>query len=363
MVGLQFTPIMVNLGSLLNGIVNYNSYVPGMKLPGIDDFFKRYEERAVAAKVDPLGYYLPPFNYAIGQMLEQAVNATKSIDDKVLADYLRKNEMQTVVGPIRFDANGERANQRRDHAQFRGIKDKDTDQFRQPGKQVIIHPTRQQRQGDRALRRGPQGLGGDSLEAGAEAAPASPEQAARGRARACARRAGCARAAPFADFTRGSAHGVLLDLLFEAVLFGVLLGCFYAAVSLGLSVVVRAARHPPRRASRRSWCWARTARTCSGTGHRSDPRRSCCSRRRSSCSASCSTASITKPSSDARFRGRGARAGVLLRLRLHHRGGADPGFGVDQRGVQASYIGSSLELGEFRIPVPDARRRSGWRCC
>ena len=141
MVGLQFTPIMVNLGSLLNGIVNYNSYVPGMKLPGIDDFFKRYAERAVAAKVDPLGYYLPPFNYAIGQMLEQAVGATKSIDDKVLADYLRKNEMQTVVGPIRFDANGERANQRVITAQFRGIKDKDTDQFRQPGKQVIIHPT------------------------------------------------------------------------------------------------------------------------------------------------------------------------------------------------------------------------------
>mgnify|MGYP003335104518 CR=1 FL=1 len=27
-----------------------------------------------------------------------------------------------------------------------------------------------------------------------------------------------------------------LDLLFEAVLFGLLLGCFYAAVSLGLSV-------------------------------------------------------------------------------------------------------------------------------
>ena len=26
------------------------------------------------------------------------------------------------------------------------------------------------------------------------------------------------------------------DLLFEAVLFGILLGCFYAAVSIGLSV-------------------------------------------------------------------------------------------------------------------------------
>src|ERR687898_2369560 len=31
MVGLQFTPIMTNLGSSLNGIVNYNSYVPGIQ--------------------------------------------------------------------------------------------------------------------------------------------------------------------------------------------------------------------------------------------------------------------------------------------------------------------------------------------
>jgi len=141
MVGLQFTPIMANLGSLLNGIVNFHSYVPGMKLPGIDDFFKRYSERAVAAKVDPLGHYLPPFNYAIGQMLEQAITATKSIEDKAIADHLRKNEMQTVVGPIRFDANGERANQRLITVQFRGVKDKDIDQFRQPGRQVIIHPS------------------------------------------------------------------------------------------------------------------------------------------------------------------------------------------------------------------------------
>jgi branched-chain amino acid transport system substrate-binding protein len=141
MVGLQFTPIMSNLGSLLNGIVNYNTYVPGMNLPGIEIFFKRYEVRAQQAKVDPLGYYLPPFNYAIGEMLEQAINGAKSIDDKAIADYLRKNEMKTIVGPIRFDAGGERANHRVITAQFRGIKDKDVEQFRQPGKQVIIHPS------------------------------------------------------------------------------------------------------------------------------------------------------------------------------------------------------------------------------
>src|SRR5687768_762600 len=82
MVGLQFTPNMVSLGSLLNGIVNYNSYVPGIKYPGVEEFLQRYAKKATEAKVDPLRFYLPPFNYAIGQMLEQAITATKSIDHK-----------------------------------------------------------------------------------------------------------------------------------------------------------------------------------------------------------------------------------------------------------------------------------------
>src|SRR5215210_1311588 len=112
MVGLQFTPIMESLGSSLNGIVNYNSYVPGIKYPGIEDFLQRYSKRAVEAKVDPLGFYLPPFNYAIGQMLEQAVGATKSLDHKRLADYFRNNEVKTIVGPIRWDKNGEWASPR-----------------------------------------------------------------------------------------------------------------------------------------------------------------------------------------------------------------------------------------------------------
>ena len=140
MVGLQFTPIMVNLGTKLNGIVNYNTYVPGLKAEGIEEFFSRYTPRAIAEKVDPLGYYLPPFNYAIGQMLEQAVAATKSIDDKKLADYLHKNTMKTIVGDIRYDAMGERSNPRVLTVQIRGVKDKDTDQFRSPQRQVILHP-------------------------------------------------------------------------------------------------------------------------------------------------------------------------------------------------------------------------------
>jgi branched-chain amino acid transport system substrate-binding protein len=142
MVGLQFTPVMVSLGSLMNGVINFTSYAPEktMDFPGVTDFLARYSKRATEENVDPLGYYLPPYTYAIGQMLAQAVTATKSLNHKVLADYLHKNEMQTIVGPIRFDELGERATPAVPLVQFQGIVDKDLDQFRKPGKQVIVSP-------------------------------------------------------------------------------------------------------------------------------------------------------------------------------------------------------------------------------
>src|SRR5579859_3495952 len=142
MVGLQFMPIMESLGSSLDGIVNYTSYAPGMKYPGIEEFLKRYHAKAVEAKVDPLGFYLPPFNYAIGQILEQAVTATKSLDSKVLAQWLHSHEVKTIVGPISWGPDGERAKPSVPMVQFRDLKDKDVEQFRQTGKQVILYPPR-----------------------------------------------------------------------------------------------------------------------------------------------------------------------------------------------------------------------------
>jgi len=142
MVGLQFAPIMEALGPMLNGFVNYNSWVPEktMANPAVTAFLQRYSVRAKAEKVDPLGFYLPPFNYAIGQMLEQAITATKSISDAAIADYIRKNEMKTIVGNIRYDAVGEWSVPKVPQAQFRGVTGKDVEQFRQAGKQVIIGP-------------------------------------------------------------------------------------------------------------------------------------------------------------------------------------------------------------------------------
>src|SRR5262245_9601566 len=66
MVGLQATPIKTQLGPLLNGIVNYDFWIPAstMQFPGALEFLKRYQEKAPAAGVDVLGYYIPAWAYA-----------------------------------------------------------------------------------------------------------------------------------------------------------------------------------------------------------------------------------------------------------------------------------------------------------
>jgi len=142
MVGLQFAAIMENLGSLLNGVVNYNTWLPepSMYFDGTRQFFETYSKRAVEAKVDPLGYYIAPYGFAMGQMIEQAITATKSLDQKTLAKYLHENVLKTIVGPIQFAEDGEWKESSTLEAQFRSVKDKNLDQFRSAGKQVILFP-------------------------------------------------------------------------------------------------------------------------------------------------------------------------------------------------------------------------------
>ena len=66
------------------------------------DFLKEYQAKAGPAGVDPLGYYLPPFAYGYMQVLQQAVEGTKSLDQDKLADYLRSHTFKTVVGDVKF---------------------------------------------------------------------------------------------------------------------------------------------------------------------------------------------------------------------------------------------------------------------
>ena len=63
-------------------------------------------------------------------------------DDAKLADYLRKTTFSTVVGDIKFGDRGEWAEPRILLIQYRGITGNDLEQFKLPGKQVVLHPAR-----------------------------------------------------------------------------------------------------------------------------------------------------------------------------------------------------------------------------
>jgi branched-chain amino acid transport system substrate-binding protein len=142
MIGLQFAAFKQQLGPMLNNLLAYDLYVPEptMNFPGVQAFLVKYREKAVAAGVDPLGIYIPPFAYAEMQVLEQAVNAVKSLDDKALAEYIHANKFSTIVGDIKFGKLGEWEDARVLLVQYRGVEGNDVEQFKQPGKQVIVHP-------------------------------------------------------------------------------------------------------------------------------------------------------------------------------------------------------------------------------
>jgi branched-chain amino acid transport system permease protein len=139
------------------------------------------------------------------------------------------------------------------------------------------------------------------------------------------------------------------DLLFEAVLFGILLGCFYAAVSMGLSVAfglldVPHVAHPAIMVLG-SYC------TYVVAGWGVDP-----------ILAGVALMpvffvlgvllyrfyyeSFEKRGTEAAVRGLAFFFGVAFIIEV----GLILAFGVDQRTVHAPYIGSSLALGDYRIP-------------
>ena len=142
MVGLQATAIKTQLGPLLNGFTNYDFWlpVPKMDFPGVADLMKRYQARAAAEGVDPLGYYMAPWGYAQLQVLQQAVEGTKSLDDAKLGDYIRANTFKTVVGDVKFGKGGEWAESRVLQVQFQNVKGNDVAQFKDMSTQVVVAP-------------------------------------------------------------------------------------------------------------------------------------------------------------------------------------------------------------------------------
>jgi branched-chain amino acid transport system substrate-binding protein len=143
MVGLQTTVFKMQLKDQLNGIVNYETWVPSkeMMFPGAEEFFKTYQSRAGAEGVDPLGYNLGGWGYAYVQVLGDAIAGAKSIDDNKIADYIKANTFKTIMGDVKFGENGEWAAPRMLQVQYHDLKkDSGLDAFRGMDTQTVLTP-------------------------------------------------------------------------------------------------------------------------------------------------------------------------------------------------------------------------------
>ncbi|MGI8526635.1 MAG: amino acid ABC transporter substrate-binding protein [Pseudolabrys sp.] len=140
MVGLQATVFKTKLGPAMNGIVNYETWVPSQATPATTEFLKTYQSRAAAEGVDPLGYYLGTWGYAYMEVLAAAVTGTKSLDDAKLADFLHKNPVKTILGDMKFGADGEWAKSGMMQVQYHDIKGNGVDQFKGMDTQTVVAP-------------------------------------------------------------------------------------------------------------------------------------------------------------------------------------------------------------------------------
>src|SRR5690606_29193210 len=109
--------------------------------PGIDELLAKYRPRAAEAGVDPLGHYLAPWGYAYLQVLAAGVEGTESLDDAKIAQWIHANATDTVVGPVRFGADGEWATSRMLFVQYKGMEaGRAMEIFDQPGSRQILFP-------------------------------------------------------------------------------------------------------------------------------------------------------------------------------------------------------------------------------
>lgn len=85
----------------VEGMIYATGWDASLKTPGNAEFVKEY---TAARGVEPI--YNAAQAYTRWQIFEQAVNATKSLDNDVLRDHLLKNAFQTVQGTFKFNEKG-----------------------------------------------------------------------------------------------------------------------------------------------------------------------------------------------------------------------------------------------------------------
>ncbi|MCU1479397.1 MAG: transporter substrate-binding protein [Subtercola sp.] len=88
-------------GSNSDGIFTAVGWSPNAKYAGNADFVTGYTQKFGEAPSEDAAN-----SYTAGQVLEAAVKAVGSLDQTALANWLHANTVQTIVGPLKWDATG-----------------------------------------------------------------------------------------------------------------------------------------------------------------------------------------------------------------------------------------------------------------
>ncbi|HTZ03474.1 MAG TPA: amino acid ABC transporter substrate-binding protein [Xanthobacteraceae bacterium] len=143
LIGLLVAPIKAQLGPLMNGIVNNEVFLPAPSLvfPGTKEVLAKYQAIAKEEKIDPMGWSFPPIAYSAGQVLAEAVEGAKTLDQVKLAAYMRSHTFSTVVGSVKFGKDGEWAKSRVFFTQFQHVTGNSMDQFKDTAHENIVWPS------------------------------------------------------------------------------------------------------------------------------------------------------------------------------------------------------------------------------
>jgi branched-chain amino acid transport system substrate-binding protein len=139
-IGLIITAVKEQLGPLANGIVTNEAFSAKLDFPGLKAVVAKYQAVAEKEKLDPVGYAFPPFGYAAGQVLAQAVEATRSLDQDKIAQYIHGHLFHTVAGDLSFGPDGEWSKERTFFVQYQHVTGNGLDQFRTGEREPIVWP-------------------------------------------------------------------------------------------------------------------------------------------------------------------------------------------------------------------------------
>jgi branched-chain amino acid transport system substrate-binding protein len=143
MIGPQNGVVKAQLGPLLNGLINYEYWLPvgGLANDATDALLERYQARAQAEGADPLGYYVAPLAYAQMQVVAQAISAVGSLEDAALSAYAHSATFSTLVGDVTFGDDGAWTRSRVLTVQFHGIEGNEIGQFKSAATEAVVYPS------------------------------------------------------------------------------------------------------------------------------------------------------------------------------------------------------------------------------